>query len=419
MPWTRTIYFSLALLLGVASGCKPAPEAKAKAEPPAKIAQVAQESELNTIKLTPEAEGRLGITLAPIARRPVQMLRPYGGEIALPTGASLIVSAPLGGTLQAAGSSFPKVGSRLKAGQPVLTLLPLLSPEREVLTPAERVRFAEARNIVRQSQIDAAGQVAQSTAQVEAAQIALERAQKLLKQDVGTARAVDDAQAQLNIAQKALDAARARKSQADSINLDEAPGKLAPLTITAPRDGIVRVEHVAPGEAVAPGAPLFEVLDTSRVWVRVSVYAGEVDALAPNQPAQISGLADRLVDKPLSAAPIAAPPTAVPLAAAVDLYFDLPNADGRFKPGERVTARLRLRGQDEQLTVPWSAVIYDIYGGTWVYEQTAPHTFVRRRVEVRQVQGDTAILERGPAVGAKIVTAGVVEMYGAEFGFAK
>jgi hypothetical protein len=63
--------------------------------------------------------------------------------------------------------------------------------------------------------------------------------------------------------------------------------------------------------------------------------------------------------------------------------------------------------------------MHDINGGTWVYENTADHTFVRRRVQVKFIVDDLAALESGPATGAKIVTAGAVELYGAEFGFAK
>lgn len=412
-----TMAAALSCLLIV--GCGPKATTAAKAEPPATVAQIAHEDQLNTIKLTPDAERRLGIAVAPVELRKLEPLRSYGGEIALPTGASIIVSAPVGGTLQAAGKNAPVVGATLETKEPVFLLLPLLSPERSVLTPSERIRFAEARNTVAQSQIDAAGQVQQARVQVDAAGIALERAQRLLREQAGTARAVDDAQAQLSLALKTLEAAESRKKLVDNVNLDEDPGKLSPLVIESPRRGILRAEHAVPGEVVTAGTPLFEVMDGDPVWVRVSVYAGEVEDLALNQPAIITGIADRKNGKQLKATPIAAPPTAVPLAAAVDLYYELPNADAKFKPGERVTAKLALRGEEESPTVPWSAVIQDIQGGDWVYEQVAPQTFVRRRVQVRYVVDGTAVLARGPTAGKPIVTAGVIELFGTEFGFAK
>lgn len=399
-------------------GCERRTES-AKPVPAAVVDQIAHEDQLNKIHLTVDAERRLGITTTGVAVRRMEQFRSYAGEVALPTGASLIVSAPVGGTLQAATKSPPRIGTVLAAKQPVFLLLPLLSPEREVLTPAERIRFAEAKNTVAQSQIDAAGQVQQSQVQVEAAQIAVERAERLLKEQVGTARAVDDAQAQLSLAKKTLEAAESRKRLVDDIKLDEDPGKLKPLVIESPRQGVLRTEHVAPGEVVAAGAPLFEVMDVTTVWIRVSVYAGEAQSLAAGEVALISDLADRAGAKQWKAAPIDAPPTAVPLAAAVDLYYELPNADGTFKPGERVTARLKIRGDQETSVLPWSAVVQDIQGGEWVYERTAPQTFVRRRVQVRYVVDGTAVLAHGPPVGTQVVTAGAIELFGTEFGFAK
>ena len=174
---------------------------------------VALEDDLLTIKLSKEAERRLGIELAKVEKRPLELVRTYGGEVTLPTGASIIVSAPVGGTLQApSAGGVPKVGALVHRGQPIFLLLPLLSPERGVLTPAERIRFAEARNAVAQSQIDAEGQVQQARVQTEAAKVALERAQRLLREQAGTVRVVDEAQAQLTLAEKVARRRRSRVS---------------------------------------------------------------------------------------------------------------------------------------------------------------------------------------------------------------
>jgi RND family efflux transporter MFP subunit len=402
-------------------GCsQQAGQAAKPAEPPAKVAAIAQEDRLNTIQLTPEAEQRLGIALAPVQSRPMQRLRSYGGEVALPTGASIIVSAPLGGMLQAPSSSgSPRVGAVVAQKQPVFMLLPLLSPERSVLTPAERIRFAEARNTLAQSRIDADGQVQQAKVQVEAAQIALARAQRLLREKAGTLRTVDEAQAQLSLAQKGLAAAENRKRLVDGIKLDEEAGTLSPLPIESPRRGVIRTLQAAVGEFVAPGAPLFEVMDYDPVWIRVPVYAGELADIAGDEPARISSIAERAGEAVRMAQPVAAPPTAVPLASTVDMYYELSNPGGKLRPGERVSAQLALRGERESRVVPWSAVIHDIQGGQWVYENTGPHVFVRRRLMVDYVLDGQAVFHDGPRPGMQIVTAGAVELFGTEFGFAK
>jgi RND family efflux transporter MFP subunit len=340
--------------------------------------------------------------------------------VALPMGASIVVSAPLGGTLQApSAAGGPRVGAAVTRKQTVFMLLPLLSPERAVLTPAERIRFAEARAALAQSRIDADGQVQQAKVQVEAAQIALARADRLLHEQAGTVRTVDEAQAQLSLAQKGLAAAENRKQLVDGIKLDEEAGVLSPIPIESPQNGIIRARHAAVGEAVAAGAPLFEVMDYDPVWIRVPVYAGELSEIAADQPARVGSIADRPGEPMRLAMPVAAPPTAVPLASAVDFYYELSNPQGKLRPGERVSAQLMLRGPQASRVVPWSAVLHDIQGGQWVYENTGPRTFVRRRIVVSYVLDSWAVLHEGPPPGARIVTAGAVELFGTEFGFDK
>lgn len=415
------LILSVIVAAGVA-GCQP----KSSSAPqlhtsPAKTDRPVSESQLNTIELTEDAVRRLGLVTAIVEQREMRRARAYGAEIVLPTGSSVILSAPVTGTLQIPqGDGFPRPGSKVAADQVLFEIVPLLSPERAVLTPSERIRFAEAKNLVQQSRIDAAGQVKQAQVQVEAAQIALTRAQRLLKEQAGTGRAVDDAQAQLSLAEKGLEAVLERKKLVDSIDLEGAEaGVVKPLPIGAPLAGQVRMIQVRPGETVAAGAPLFEIINTESLWLRVPVYAGELDEISQQEPAMLMELDGRHPAESVSAQPLELPPTSAPLAAAVDIYFEIRNPDDKFRPGQRMTARLNLKGHGERSVLPWSAVIHDIYGGQWVYEQISERKFVRRRVEVEWVQGDQAVLRRGPVVGTKLVTAGAAELSGTEFGFAK
>ena len=66
-------------------------------------------------------------------------------------------------------------------------------------------------------------------------------------------------------------------------------------------------------------------------------------------------------------------------------------------------------------SVPYSALIYDPHGRTWVYEQVRPRTFQRARVTVDRVDGDVALLSAAPTAGTKVVSVAVAEVYGTEF----
>jgi outer membrane receptor for ferric coprogen and ferric-rhodotorulic acid len=65
--------------------------------------------------------------------------------------------------------------------------------------------------------------------------------------------------------------------------------------------------------------------------------------------------------------------------------------------------------------VPYSSLIYDINGQAWVYTSPEPRTFVRAKVDVDRVDGNTAILNDGPPVGTVVASVAVAELYGAEF----
>ena len=380
----------------------------AKAEKPAPLAtvtKVLKEDEINTVKLAPAAEQRLGIETAVVERRSVRQSRTYGGEVMVPFGQTVLVAAPLGGELQVTSMGLPRPGARVKKGQPILSLSPLLTPE--------------ARTTLAASRVDAEGQIKNARTQVEGTRIAWQRAKKLLKDGVGSQRNVDETQAQHEFALKTLEAAEARQELLAKALGEFDRGTGTPLSIDAPTDGMLRSLTAQPGQVVPAGAALFEIVDLSRVWVRVPVYVGDQADLAAAEDVDIVPLTSRPGAASQRARPVDAPPSANAQAGTIDRYYELANADEALAPGQRVGVKVPLNGDAESLTLPWSAVVHDIHGGTWVYEMLAEHTFARRRVVVRFVQNDSAVLASGPSAGTKVVSAGASELFGNEIGFSK
>ena len=70
-------------------------------------------------------------------------------------------------------------------------------------------------------------------------------------------------------------------------------------------------------------------------------------------------------------------------------------------------------------TVPYTAVIYDIEGNTWIYTNPEPLTFVRQQIVVDRIEGDTAFLAESLPGELNVVTMGVIEIYGTETGVSK
>ena len=214
-----------------------------------------KEDKLNEFELTAKAEERLGIVTAPIEKRTMARMRMYGGEVVLPTGASLIVSAPMAGFLRSPKKGgIPVVGELVHKGQPIYELVPGISEKQQsVLGPVDRLNLALAQANLAQSRNDADAQVEQTDEQLRAAKIELDRAEKLQRADAGTVRNLDLAKNAYNLAQRAHEAALRRKEIWDKIQLDEETGSFKPLTIEAPRDGIIRLEFAAASESVPAG----------------------------------------------------------------------------------------------------------------------------------------------------------------------
>jgi hypothetical protein len=83
--------------------------------------------------------------------------------------------------------------------------------------------------------------------------------------------------------------------------------------------------------------------------------------------------------------------------------------------GQRVQVKIPQPGSGTpKKVVPYSAVIYDSRGDTWVYVNPEPLVFVRHRIDVEYVQDDVAVLNDGPANGMQVVSAGAVELHGIE-----
>lgn len=380
----------------------PKPE---KPPPAATVAKVVKEDDLNTVAVSGEAEKRIGLKVGEVVTKSARRARVYGGEVTVPVGHAIPVAAPLGGTLKAPAGGVPKAGQAVKAGQPVFQLLPLLTPDGRATLSA--------------SLADADGLVENAKTQVELARIALDRARGVQKEGAGSQRQVDEAQAAFDLATKTLAAATARRGILARVVGDVDAGTAAPIPVDAPEGGILRTVTALPGQTVPGGAARFEVVDLSTVWVRVPVPVGDLDALDRTGPAQVGKLSAPPGTPVTPAKPVAAPPSANPLSATVDLVYELPNAGGGLIPGQRLGVTVPLTDAAESPTVPWSAVVFDVHGGTWVFEQTAPRTFVRRRVVVRSTAGPDAVLATGPAAGTKVVTEGVQQLFGAETGFIK
>ena len=88
------------------------------------------------------------------------------------------------------------------------------------------------------------------------------------------------------------------------------------------------------------------------------------------------------------------------------------DAEGVERAGIQ-TAPIRQNGQGT--VMPHSAVIYDADGETFTYTSPEPRTYVRQKIVIDHVDGDSVMLTDGPPAGTEVVTVGAALVYGSEF----
>jgi RND family efflux transporter MFP subunit len=376
-----------------------------KAAPPKPVAPVAQtkpvkETTLNTLTLTADAYKRLGIVVINVGEGNTASGRVYSGELMTIPGGTVTITAPVAGTLlSAAGSTALQAGQVVSKGKQIYRLL-ILPSEKDLLSARE--------------------DVAQKQVQYEVVTQKVDRAKKLLEEKAGSLRAVQEAEAELAGIQATLNVARARLELLKGNASASLANSLSTLDIEAPVTGRIQRVFSTPSQVVAAAAPIAEIAATNALWVRVPVYAGDVDRVEKGKPATVQLVNDfGGAKETFTANQVQGPQTADPLNTSVDLYYGISNTDNRFRPGERVSVDIPFKGKSTGLVIPFSAIAYDIHGNSWVYQQTDSLSFERKRVEIERVEDKMAVIKRGLKGGEKIVTIGTAELFGTEFGGGK
>ena len=370
-----------------------------KKESPAAVENAVNEEKLSQVTLTARAEERLGVEVSEVKNIDLPGSMALGGEIVAVPGNGSTVSAPMAGTvLKTESGSFPTAGRRLRRGQPILRLL-LLPPEKDLLSAKEDV-------LVKREQLE----LARSKA---------DRAEKLLATRAISEKALEEAKVELTQAKAALSTAESRLNLLSSTDVDGAASGLTTLVMKSPVNGVLLKLYVAQGQTVPASALLFEVAGLSRVWVKVPVYVGDLSKIDPGSEALVTLMDRSGGDQSYPAAPVQGPPLSDAASVSSSLFFQLDNADGIFRVGQKVGVILTKKGAENSLTLPRSAILYDMYGGTWVYTRISPRVYSRRRVEVGHTVGETAVLTRGVKAGDEVVVAGAAEIFGTEFGVGK
>lgn len=362
--------------------------------------QTASESDFNRVHISAETADSIGLELAHVEKRHMPDLHVYAGEMMLPSGRGVAITAPFTGIIKEYVSSLPISGTRVRKNQTLFTLVPILNPET--------------RSSMKTALVDTISQLENGETQLRSAKQAYERASQMYEDQTGSKRAMEEAKTAYDIAFRNREAAVSKKAEIEEIV--NGVGS-QPFKIKAPRDAIISTLAVSTDQLVTSGHLLAEVMDTSTLWAKVPIPVGDFGGLARKSPALIANPSDlHHKDGPL-AYPIDGPVTANQTTGTVDLYYSIPNSDNKLIVGQQVNISIRSTSEKPAVAIPWSAVVFDINGGTWVYQSKGPYVFERIRIAVSYLNGPYAVITSNLPLGTEIVSKGALELLGIETGF--
>lgn len=269
--------------------------------------------------------------------------------------------------------------------------------EGDSVTEGQVVARIDARTLQEQQrQARAAKQ--QASAQLENAQLNLERNQQLFTRGVAAGKEVEDARMAVAQAEAALEQANAA---IDALSL-----QIERADVRSPIAGQVVKRMVSVGEQVdgTAAAPIVEIANLDRVELAASVPAEQLSLVSIGQSATVS--TDAYVDRTFNGTVVAVAPSVDPATNATLVRIRVENTDRRLKVGMFAEARVRLAVHPDALVVPASALVRDDQGAA-VYVVRGD-TATRTTVTTGLAQdGKVEILGGSVAERQVILTSGV------------
>lgn len=273
--------------------------------------------------------------------------------------ASGYVQSSMGGRLMAPQGGFPRLGTRVEAGQVLALVVPVIGA----------ADFTSQRAQLRE--------VEQEISLIETK---LKRYQKL--KDVVSNSAVEDAKLE-------LEGLRARQQVLATTTAE-------PEKLVAPVGGVIAAVNAIAGQIAEPSAVIFQIIDPQRYWVEALSYqalpisgSGE-GRLSDGRVLPVSyrgtGLADRNQ--------------------AVPIQFEIEGEAGMLRAGQLLTVLANTDEERKGIAVPRTAVIRGGNGQPIVYEHISAENFRPREVRVEPLDGDRVLLVSGIGPGLRIVSQG-------------
>ncbi|HVL59032.1 MAG TPA: efflux RND transporter periplasmic adaptor subunit [Burkholderiaceae bacterium] len=241
--------------------------------------------------------------------------------------------------------------------------------------------------------------VREREAQLKAAQLQVEQAQRtfdnnrrLLERGFISQNAFDNARSSHDVAIANRDAAAAQ--------LTLARKALGDATLTAPMDGIVAERFAQAGEKVAVDGRILSIVDLSRMEIEAPVPAAVIGSVGIGQKVELAveGIGRRQLGEIVRISPVTQAGTR-----SVPVYIALENRDPSVRAGMFAQGSIAVDARDAVLAIPQAAV-RDEAGRSFVYLIDGERLTQR---EVRLGVRDETVAAPGGGAGVVEVVAGL------------
>lgn len=340
------------------------------------------------IRLSKEQQWKVPFGTAFAREDTVSPMIEVAGEVSTPPSGQADVGAAIAGRLVAPPQGLKGPGRAVKRGELLATIAPAPA------APEEGARAELA--------------VVEARARAQAAQAAMDRAERLIRDQAISEREVEDARRELGVAEEAVKAA----TRAQAVFAGSASGSGAgSYRVTSPIDGVIVEVQATTGQSVKGGDLLFRVVNLDELWLVARVPEQQAALIRSEMDAafQLPGLPAWL---PLSisgddaiASVVNVGRTVDRRSRTVDLIYGLKKPDARLRVG--ALARVAIPAGDAWtgVIVPRGAVLDD-EGGSVVYLQVEGEAFEERLVRLGPRSGAWVGIESGVRAGERVVTTG-------------
>jgi RND family efflux transporter MFP subunit len=304
---------------------------------------------------------------------------------------------------------YVEIGDRVRRGQPIARLVPT---DLELRVQQADTALQQARTRLglppggpdRMVPPEETAVVKQAAANLKQASLTRDRMARLLQEQLIPQQDFDAAEAAWSVAdaryQEAIEEARTRQallSQRRS-ELAIAQRQLLDSIVTAPFDGMIRERLVSTGDYVPVGAPVAVLVRVHPLRLRLAVPEREAAGITPGLPVRLTVEGDPATYQGRVArlSPAISEENRTLLVEA-----EVPNQDGRLKPGSFAQAEIVIEAAEPAVLVPASAIV--TFAGIEKVIGVEDGKAVEKRVQTGRRAGDRVEIVDGVKAGDAIV----------------